>query len=349
MLRHGSLFSGIGGFDIAASWMGWQNVFSCEKDPFCRTVLKHYWPNTTHYEDIYDFQAAHFRGHIDIISGGFPCQPFSQAGRRKGPEDDRYLFPETVRIIKEARPEWIVLENVTGLFTILEPDSLSEMEIKAVELFCEDGEQPATSTIIRLQRRVIGSIISEIGAAGYVLPTLEDGTPVILCIPAAAVGAPHQRDRVWFVAHTDRHRDQQPKNDHPTGQGRAAAKGQEERQGQRRTGIPDGFSGLPYLAGHSDTARGNGDGDAEPHPTAPAPGIAHSGADRWHQIPVWSGWPIESPFCGRDDGLPERLDGVTFPTWRAESIKAYGNAIVPQVALEIFRAIQSVTLSHKVS
>ena len=177
MLRHGSLFSGIGGFDIAASWMGWRNVFSCEKDPFCRTVLKHYWPNTTHYEDIYDFRAAHYRGHIDIISGGFPCQPFSQAGRRKGAKDDRYLFPETIRIIKEARPEWIVLENVTGLFTILEPDSLSEMEIKAVELFCQDSEQPATSTIIRLQRRVIGSIVSEIGSAGYVLPTLEDGTP----------------------------------------------------------------------------------------------------------------------------------------------------------------------------
>lgn len=115
--------------------MGWQNVFSCEKDPFCRTVLKHYWPNTTHYEDIYDFRATHYRGHIDIITGGFPCQPFSQAGRRKGAKDNRYLFPETIRIIKEARPEWIVLENVTGLFTILEPDSLSEMEIKAIELF----------------------------------------------------------------------------------------------------------------------------------------------------------------------------------------------------------------------
>ncbi|WP_368041481.1 DNA cytosine methyltransferase [Sphingobacterium sp. LZ9M9] len=112
---------------------------------------------------MYDFQATHFRGHVDIISGGFPCQPFSQAGRRKGAKDDRYLFPETIRIIKEARPEWSVLENVTGLFTILQPDSLSEMEIKAIELFCEDGEQPATNTIIRLKRQVIGNIISEIG------------------------------------------------------------------------------------------------------------------------------------------------------------------------------------------
>lgn len=343
MLRHGSLFSGIGGFDIAASWMGWQNVFSCEKDLFCRTILKHYWPNTTHYEDIYDFRATRYRGHIDIISGGFPCQPFSQAGRRKGAKDDRYLFPETIRIIKEARPEWIVLENVTGLFTILEPDSLSEMEVKAVELFCQDSEQPATSTIIRLQRRVIGSIISEIESAGYLLPTLEDGTPVVLCIPAAAVGAPHQRDRIWFVAHTDGHRDKQPKNDNTAGKGRTAAKGQEERQGKCRAGIPDRFSGLPYLIGHSHDPGGFRENDAEPHPTATAPGTTHSGAAHWLEIPVWTGWPSEPPFCGQDDGLSERLDGITFPTWRAESVKAYGNAIVPQVALEIFKTIQAVT------
>lgn len=347
MLRHGSLFSGIGGFDIAASWMGWQNVFSCEKDPFCRTVLKHYWPNTTHYEDIYDFRAAHYRGHIDIISGGFPCQPFSQAGRRKGAKDNRYLFPETIRIVKEARPEWIVLENVTGLFTILEPDSLSEMEIKAVELFCQDSEQPATSTIIRLQRRVIGSIISEIGSAGYVLPTLEDGTPIVLCIPAAAVGAPHQRDRVWFVAHADGHRDKQYKNNDGTGTGQTTAKGQEERAGQRRSGLLDGFSGVPRPDLPMEPSRGNNQEDAQRNTEAFAKSAADSGADRWHDIPLWAGWPSEPPFCVRDDGLSERLDGITFPAWRAESIKAYGNAIVPQVALEIFRAIQSVTLNHK--
>lgn len=347
MLRHGSLFSGIGGFDIAASWMGWRNVFSCEKDPFCRTVLKHYWPNTTHYEDIYDFRAAHHRGDIDIISGGFPCQPFSQAGRRKGAKDNRYLFPETIRIIKEARPEWILLENVTGLFTILEPDSLSEMEIKAVELFCQDSEQPATSTIIRLQQRVIGSIISEIGSAGYVLPTLEDGTPIVLCIPAAAVGAPHQRDRVWFVAHADGHRNKQYKNNDGTGAGQTTAKGQEERAGQRRSGFPDGFFGVPRIDLPMESVRGNSREDAQRNTEAFAESAADSRADRWHDIPLWTGWPSEPPFCVRNDGLSERLDGITFPAWRTESIKAYGNAIVPQVAVEIFKAIQSVTLNHQ--
>src|SRR3546814_9887594 len=158
--------------------MGWDNIFHCEKDPFCSKVLSHYWPGTTNYDDIYKFNATQYRGCIDIISGGFPCQPFSQAGRRKGKADDRYLWPETRRVIMEARPKWIVLENVAGLFTILEPESLSEVEIKEIELFCSDSEQEENKTIISLQRRVIGSIISELGSAGYVLPKLEDGTQI---------------------------------------------------------------------------------------------------------------------------------------------------------------------------
>lgn len=234
MFRHGSLFSGIGGFDIAATWVGWQNIFSSEKNPFCKTILQYYWPNIYHYDDIFQFDAAQFRGCVDIISGGFPCQPFSQAGRRKGKADDRYLFPEACRIITEARPKWIVLENVAGLFSILEPDSLSEMEIKAVELFCENSNQHADSTIIRLQRRVIASIISEINSAGYVLPQLKDGTPIVLCIPAAALNAPHQRDRIWFVAHAHSNRDQQQQGNTFRSFAGQAARRPQERQRQRR-------------------------------------------------------------------------------------------------------------------
>ncbi len=343
MLRHGSLFSGIGGFDIAATWMGWQNVFSCERNPFCQTILQHYWPNSHHYDDIFQFSAAQFRGSVDIISGGFPCQPFSQAGKRKGKADDRYLFPEACRIITEARPEWIVLENVAGLFSILEPDSLSEMEIKAVELFCQDDHQQADSTIVRLQRRVIGSIISEISAAGYVLPQLEDGTPVVLCIPAAALNAPHQRDRVWFVAHANSDRDEQQLGNTVRGNGTAAARRPQERQGQRWAGFPDGFSGLLHASGPVECLRSETEKYASLHIGTPENPVAQSGTDWQNQVPGWEKWPAEPPFCGGDDGLPAELDGIAFPTWRAESVKAYGNAIVPQVALEIFRAIQSVS------
>jgi len=368
MMKHGSLFSGIGGFDLAAGWMGWDNVFHCEKDPFCRQVLGHYWPETESYGDIYQFNAVKYRGRIDIISGGFPCQPFSQAGRRKGKADDRYLWPETRRIIMEAQPRWIVLENVAGLFTILEPGSLSEMEVKAVELFCADGEQEANATIIRLQRRVIGSIISEIRSAGYILPRLEDGTPVVLCIPACAVGAPHRRDRVWFVAHaehgtdrTDQHRPADTGCYGAYDEGRYAPAAID--QGRTDT---DGLGKRPDTDGDRDGRQGGyGTDEIKPgkggqYAQCDIEQVGRYVADTFGQglegkfgrgrrqpagdgeIPVWYEWPTQSPVCGRNDGLPRKMDGITFPKWRTESIKAYGNAIVPQVALEIFRAIQAV-------
>ncbi|ARS41938.1 hypothetical protein CA265_20680 [Sphingobacteriaceae bacterium GW460-11-11-14-LB5] len=339
MLKHGSLFIGIGGFDIAASWVGWQNVFSCEKHPFCRQLLHYYWPNTAHYDDIFQFSAAQYHRSIDIISGGFPCQPFSQSGRRKGTQDDRYLFPQTVRIIKEARPKWIVLENVSGLFSILEPGSLSKVEIKEVELFCEDLDQVPNRTIIRLQRRVIASIISEIRAAGYLLPQLKDGTPVILCVPAAGVGAPHARNRVWFVAHADGLGDNLDKGNNPDGQGGHAAEIEKKRKGKWRADFADGFSGLPYDKGILETWSEQCGRIASFFPGQAAPGASATGG---FGIPNWENWPTQSAFCSGDDGFSPGLDGITFPKWREESIRAYGNAIVPQVALDIFRTIASI-------
>jgi len=112
---HGSLFSGIGGFDLAASWLNWENVFQCEIDPFCRAVLKKHFPETLRYEDIKKTDFRTHRGTIDVLSGGFPCQPFSVAGQRKGTEDDRNLWPEMLRAIREIQPSWVVGENVHGL------------------------------------------------------------------------------------------------------------------------------------------------------------------------------------------------------------------------------------------
>ena len=117
-LSHGSLFSGIGGFDLAASWMGWNNIFQCEKDEWCRKVLAKNFPNTKRFEDIKEFNAKEYYGTVDVISGGFPCQPFSTAGRRKGETDDRYLWPEMLRIIGEVKPTFVVGENVAGLLSM---------------------------------------------------------------------------------------------------------------------------------------------------------------------------------------------------------------------------------------
>ena len=90
-MTHGALFNGIGGFQLAASWLGWNNVFSVEIDKWCNKVMAQHFPECKQYEDIYNFNGKEYAGCIDVISGGFPCQPFSVAGKRRGKEDDRYL------------------------------------------------------------------------------------------------------------------------------------------------------------------------------------------------------------------------------------------------------------------
>jgi len=99
-MRHGSLFSGIGGFDLAAEWMGWENIFHCEWNEFGQRVLKHYWPNAKSYDDITKTNFTIHRGSIDILTGGFPCQPYSTAGKRKGKDDERHLWPQMLRAIR---------------------------------------------------------------------------------------------------------------------------------------------------------------------------------------------------------------------------------------------------------
>lgn len=117
-MNHASLFSGIGGFDLAAREVGWNNVFQCEIDPFCQSVLKYYFPKTVLYEDIKRTDFTSWKGKIDVLTGGFPCQPFSVAGQRKGADDNRYLWPEMLRVIRETRPLWVIGENVAGITNI---------------------------------------------------------------------------------------------------------------------------------------------------------------------------------------------------------------------------------------
>lgn len=119
-MRHGSLFSGIGGFDLAAEWMGWENVFACEIDEWNQKLLKQNHPNTEIYGDIKQFDGTKYAGGIDVLSGGFPCQPFSVAGNRKGKDDERYLWPEMLRVIGEIKPTFIVGENVSGSWELVD-------------------------------------------------------------------------------------------------------------------------------------------------------------------------------------------------------------------------------------
>lgn len=162
-MKHGSLFSGIGGFDLAAEWMEWENVFHCEWNEFGQKVLKHYWPKAITYADITKTDFTIHRGKIDILTGGFPCQPYSTAGKRLGKEDDRHLWPEMLRAIREIKPRYVVGENVSGL------------------LSWNGG-------------LVFDEVQADLEAQGY------EVQPVLL--PAASVNAPHRRDRIWFVAYS---------------------------------------------------------------------------------------------------------------------------------------------------
>jgi len=113
-ITHGSLFSGIGGFDLAAEWLGWKNVFHCEINEFCNTVLTYYWPKASSVKNIIGYGWKKWKGKIDVLSGGWPCQKYSVAGKRTGNEPLKDEMLEAIRVIK---PSWCVLENVYGFIT----------------------------------------------------------------------------------------------------------------------------------------------------------------------------------------------------------------------------------------
>lgn len=185
---HGSLFSGLDAPSVAANWMGWENAFHCEINDFCNTILKYWFPNSKHYEDITKTDFSQWRGRIDILTGGFPCQPFSVAGQRKGADDNRYLWPHMLRAIREIRPTWVIGENVAGILTMVQPGEEVEMGSQAT-LFGEDNRK----RVLLRQEYVVETICKDLEREGYSVQPL--------LIPACAVGAPHRRDRVWFVAH----------------------------------------------------------------------------------------------------------------------------------------------------
>jgi DNA (cytosine-5)-methyltransferase 1 len=334
-MRHGSLFSGIGGFDLAASWMGWENVFHCEKDTFCRKILRFYWPEAKSYGDIKKFDSTKYRGLIDVLSGGFPCQPFSIAGRRAGTEDDRYLWPEMLRVIRQIYPRWIVGENVFGL------------------LNWKRG-------------MVFEQVQADLETSGYTVQSFV--------LPAAGLGAPHRRDRILIVAYAggngcSRHPESEA-HDH-SGFSKGMAKGPEPFSFHCD---PDASNTNCDLAGGTsgDLAETSKKGGLENDGTKPGdkdsianggrPTSDSNGGKRsegrvfatgsrpaaGHVIPCdarsirkkWENFPVESPVCGGNDGLPRYLDGIPFSKWRKESLKGFGNAIVPDLAFQIFRSIE---------
>ena len=160
-MAFGSLFTGIGGLDLGLEQAGMECAWQIEWDDYCNKVLEKHWPNIRRYRDVKDC-GKHNLESVDLICGGFPCQPVSTAGKRKGKEDERWLWPEFLRIIRELRPRWVLVENVPGLLSI------------------DSGG-------------LFGGILRDLAQSGY--DAEWD------CIPAAAVGAPHLRYRIFVVAY----------------------------------------------------------------------------------------------------------------------------------------------------
>lgn len=374
-LTHASLFSGIGGPEVAAAMLGWRNAFHCEINPFGRRVLEYWFPGSVSYGDITKTDFRPWRGKVDVLTGGFPCQPFSYAGKRGGQKDERYLWPEMLRVIDEVRPSWVVGENVAGLATMVEGGVLTDMGSEA-SLF---GEVDGVHRYGLRERFTIERICSDLEGLGYTVQ------PVL--VPAAAVGAPHRRDRIFVLAYAS-------DADHDNllrVAGADAGKGGSERVQERDevqlAGVagdvrPEGGRAAAYahgagreepkqpLRGADSAEAGAGLHDRAERPRADGP-AAHADVQRRHQRIAprvarqeerlhyeahrdwgdshlldperrWRDFPTVSPIHGGNDGIPFPLDDLTIPAsrWRTESLKAYGNAIVPQVMYRIFQAIE---------
>ena len=330
MLTVGSLFAGIGGLDLGLERAGMRVKRQVENDPYCIRVLEKHWPDVKRYGDIRGIKWSEVEP-VDLICGGFPCQPVSVAGSRKGDKDDRWLWPEFLRAVREVRPRYALVENVPGL------------------LSTDDG---------RLARRVKGDLAEQ----GY---DSEGG-----CVSAKDVGAPHLRKRVFIVAYpldtrrgsepiifTERFYSSFPRHDGAEdamgdafegGCGgfawwRAGAESENGRCRMETDAVanPDGqgftrpsvsvFGRGPQQK-DADT-RGPSQRDVSDADRAGFPDLQGCGAftercwDRTSDSADW--WDIE-PDVGRvADGVPSRVD----------RLRCLGNAVVPQVAEYIGKAI----------
>lgn len=313
-MKGGYLFAGIGGFELSSYWAGITPVWSNEIDNYCCKVLRKNFTHKIIEDDIRNI-GKHNLEPVDIICGGFPCQPFSQAGKRRGAEDDRYLWPETIRIVSELRPSWFVGENVAGILSMEQPDS--KIIVESESYVCEEAEM------------VTETIREDLARIGY--------ESVWFVIPACAVGAIHRRDRIWIIANNNNNTKRSPSDSQVSSNIKPPSLRETERKPQQS---PIFNTRLPYLSEVSPNSNSiglqRGKNEQEPERGEESINKQFEGCDQLFRQ-NWEKFPTESPVRRRDDGLPYRMD--------KHRIKALGNAIVPQVAYEI---LKSITISIRI-
>ena len=314
-MNHLDLFSGIGGFSLALERVGFTTVGFCEVDPYCRLLLQKHWKGVTIHHDIKKLEAKDIKEPIDILTGGFPCQPYSVAGKQKGTNDDRYLWPDMFRVIKEVRPTWIIAENVRGIINI------------------QDG-------------MVFETVCTDLESEGFEVQAF--------IIPAAGVGAPHKRERVWIVGYskhngslTSKIRRRNQEADARSKEGKISSIEPERTSGSsdnevmentRRT-LRQGseFEGKNANESEQENAdQFKRSSSTSEHNVANSKGVHVQGQqDRsWQGESRGESWWRTEPDVGRvANGVPGRV----------YRLKGLGNSIVPQIAEEIGRAIWNVT------
>lgn len=338
-----TLCSGIGAPELAASWLGWRHIMTCEIDPFCRRVLEYHYPEAYHHYDIktlnYEIiekelssRFGNWREGGTVLVAGFPCQPFSCAGKRLGAEDDRYLWDEVKRILAEVKPDWFIGENVAGILSMVLPGS----EVKVASY--EDIAGESYEEVEVRQQSVVERICLDLESIGY--------SVVPFVIPACAVGAPHRRDRIWFVANRTDARIETQQREREDGvlscetATHTNLDRQRERKNQQVT-VPECKGTTHDCPCGKDGASSHTKGTGGTWECECRQGQEKSYGRNSEDIRCgFLNFPTQSPVCCRDDGLSLGLSGITFPKWRSESIKALGNSMVPQVVYELFKAIE---------
>ena len=291
------LFSGIGGFSLGLEATGkFKTTAFCEKDKFCQKVLQKHWQGTTIFEDIRDIDGTKIKA--DVVTGGFPCQPFSTAGKRKGTEDDRYLFPEMLRVIKETQARWVVGENVQGIVNMSEG-------------------------------KVLQGIHNDLETIGYEVQTF--------IIPASSQGAWHKRNRVWIVAaNTDSRMCRGGRTIGQSGVEQVRERIHSKKKEQTEQHLWSKTIGCDVISTErnvSDTinigCKGHSlQSDNLQNKSNPIENALSSFKNKQ----TW--WETQQLICGVPDGISYELDKD-----RTNRVKALGNAIVPQIATEIGKAI----------
>ena len=326
-LTHLSLFSGIGGLDLAAELAGFQTVGQCEWADYPTKVLEKHWPDVPRWRDIRTLTGESFYEKtgmrtVDIISGGFPCQPFSVAGKRRGKEDDRYLWPEMLRVISELRPTWVVGENVAGIVNM-----------------------------------ALDQVYTDLENEGY--------TVQALIIPACAVDAPHRRDRCAIIgrktdvphpnkvrcdlwgSERERVRGDAPRHEADTGgknvedaDGNGCGRPRDlcelrcvqKEVGKGEANFPCKPSQVPGTMAHADHGSRpvRRDGEFPTVEETAASGADHGGGASEYVTGEW--WPAEPNVRRVANGVPSRVD----------RLKCLGNAVVPQQFYPVFQAIADI-------